>query len=107
MSQSGANILARLAYSVAETCYIVPCGKTKLYELIGEGLLDARSLGGRTIITAESIMRLIASLPTAPIGATKHRGPVEAAETVDVGRKYGGATKAPLGRRAPTEQHAE
>jgi hypothetical protein len=89
MSQRGEKI-ERLGYSVAETCSMGPWGKTKLYELIGEGLLDARSLGGRTIITAESINRLMASLPPAPIGPTKHRQPVEAAETVDVGRSGDG-----------------
>jgi hypothetical protein len=41
---------------------------TKLYELIGSGALDARKLGSRTMITAESLKRYIASLPKANIG---------------------------------------
>jgi hypothetical protein len=42
-------------------------GTTKLYELIGAGILDARKAGSRTLITAESLNRYIASLPKANI----------------------------------------
>lgn len=42
-------------------------GNTKLHELISDGRLVALKLDGRTIITEESIQRLAASLPPAPI----------------------------------------
>jgi excisionase family DNA binding protein len=58
----------RLAYSVAEACYLLNSGKTKLYELIAAGRLDARALDGKTLITAESLERLVTTLPPAPIG---------------------------------------
>lgn len=38
-------------------------GRTKIYELLGEGKLDARRDGKRTLITIESIRRYQSSLP--------------------------------------------
>jgi hypothetical protein len=46
---------------------------SRIYELLGEGALDARKLHGRTLIVAESVDRLIESLPPAII-TTKPRG---------------------------------
>jgi excisionase family DNA binding protein len=57
----------RLAYPPKEAFVAIGCGKTKGYELIAEGKLDARRLGGRTRITAQSIEAYLASLPPAPI----------------------------------------
>jgi hypothetical protein len=47
-----------------ETCALIKCQTTKLHALINEGVLDARKLGGKTLITGESIARLIAGLPS-------------------------------------------
>lgn len=57
----------RLAYSIAKSCYLLNCGKTKIYQLIADGRLDARALDGKTLITAESLEKLVESLPRAPI----------------------------------------
>lgn len=43
------------------------CGRTKLYDLIAEKKLDARKFGSRTMITEESVDRLIAGLPVADL----------------------------------------
>jgi hypothetical protein len=56
-----------LAYRVPDAGRITGLGNTKLYELIGAGILDARKAGSRTLITAESLNRYIASLPKANI----------------------------------------
>ena len=56
-------------YRPKRACEIIPCGKTKLYELIAAGRLDARKLGSGTIITRASIVRLHEELPDA--GLTK------------------------------------
>lgn len=40
-------------------------GQTKLYELIGQGKLDARKAGRRTLIMSASLKRYIESLPSA------------------------------------------
>ena len=54
-----------LLYSVADTARMLGIGKVNLYRLIGEGQLDARALGGRTLITNDSIQAFIAGLPKA------------------------------------------
>jgi excisionase family DNA binding protein len=57
----------KLGYSVPEACDAVPCGKTKLYELIANGKLDARKVGATVIITAESLKAFHAALPAAEV----------------------------------------
>ncbi len=51
---------SKLAFSIAEVCQQITCGKTKVYELIAANKLDARKIGRRTIVTGESLERLIA-----------------------------------------------
>ena len=48
-----------LAYSVADACKVSSIGKTRLYALIGEGRLEARKIGKRTLIPAASLRALI------------------------------------------------
>ena len=55
----------KLGYSVAEACDAIPCGRTKLYQLIADGRLEARKLDGKTIITRASVVRLHEELPDA------------------------------------------
>ena len=43
---------------------MVGCGKTKIYELINCGELEARKIGRRTIITELSIQQYFAKLPS-------------------------------------------
>lgn len=42
---------------------LVPCGITKLYELIRSGALETKHFGGSTLISVESIERFQDSLP--------------------------------------------
>jgi hypothetical protein len=53
---------------------MVGLGATKLYELIGAGVLDARKAGARTLITGDSLRRYVASLPKADIRTGQRRG---------------------------------
>lgn len=62
----------------------IDCGTTTLYDLINKGLLEARRLGHRTYITAESLEAFVASLkpvvtPTMAKAKqnrlSRHRGP--------------------------------
>lgn len=48
-----------LAYSVAEAIRVSSIGKTRLYQLIAEGRLQARKVGKRTLIPAASLRALI------------------------------------------------
>ena len=56
-----------LAYRLDDARRLLGLGATKLYELIGTGVLDARKAGTRTLITGESLRRYIANLPKADI----------------------------------------
>ena len=56
-----------LAYGIAEACIALGIGRTRLYALIAEGQIEARSCGGRTLIPAESLRAFLAKLPPAPI----------------------------------------
>lgn len=44
-------------------------GTTKGHELINAGLLDARKIGGKTVITLASIRALAEGLPRVPVKA--------------------------------------
>src|SRR6516165_4779907 len=58
----------RLALPLREACIAIGCKKTRLYELIAAGRLDARKAGSRTLITAASLQKYVAGLPKAAIG---------------------------------------
>lgn len=53
----------RVFYSPRETESILGISHASLYRLIGAGRLDTRKLGGKTLITAASIERLVTDLP--------------------------------------------
>ena len=55
--------VARFFFSVRETEAILGISHASLYRLIAAGKLDARKLGNKTLITAESIERLASHLP--------------------------------------------
>lgn len=63
-----------LAYNTADACMALGVRRTTLYRLIAEGQIEARSLGGRTVIPADSLRAFVASLPAAPIRATTGTG---------------------------------
>jgi excisionase family DNA binding protein len=48
-----------IAYSVADACRVSSLGRTRLYQLIGEGRLEVRKVGKRTLIPAASLRALI------------------------------------------------
>lgn len=62
-----------LVYRIDDARRALGLGTTKVYELIGAGVLDARKSGSRTLITGESLRAYLASLPKADI-RTGQRG---------------------------------
>ena len=56
-----------LTYNIAALCETLGIKRTKAYLLIGAGELDARKLGGKTVVLAESAQRYVANLPKADI----------------------------------------
>jgi excisionase family DNA binding protein len=57
-----------LAYGISDACRVLGIGRTRLYALIGQGKIEARACGGRTLIPADSLRAFLASLPVAAIG---------------------------------------
>jgi excisionase family DNA binding protein len=49
---------SKLAYSIAEAAAATSLGRSKIYELIGEGRIEARKIGRRTVIPSASLAAL-------------------------------------------------
>jgi excisionase family DNA binding protein len=49
----------RLTCTIAEACEVTGLGRTKLYELIGEGLLATTTVGRRRLVLVQSLISLI------------------------------------------------
>jgi excisionase family DNA binding protein len=49
----------RLACTIAEACEATGLGRTKLYELIGEGHLDTTTIGRRRLVLVRSLRALL------------------------------------------------
>jgi hypothetical protein len=56
-----------IAYTIPEAIRVSGIGRSRLYELIAAGNVDARKLGGRTLVLASSLRSFIAALPPAEI----------------------------------------
>lgn len=50
----------KLAFTITEACHAVGIKRSKLYELIGQGRIETRKIGSRTIIPADSLRDLVA-----------------------------------------------
>lgn len=48
-----------LAYSIADACRVTSIGRTRLYELIGEGRITTRKIGRRTLIPADALRAFV------------------------------------------------
>ena len=58
--QTKQPITPKLAYSIKEACATSSLGRTTIYAHIAAGRLEARRIGGRTVIPAESLQALLA-----------------------------------------------
>jgi hypothetical protein len=56
-----------LAHTIAEVTKISGLGRSTIYEAIGNGQLDARKAGNRTLIVATSLRSFLDNLPPATI----------------------------------------
>jgi excisionase family DNA binding protein len=63
----GHDALQRALYSPREVQQILGISRATVYRLLAARRIDGRKLGGKTVITAESIGRLIAALPAAQV----------------------------------------
>ena len=55
----------KLVYRPAEVQAALGIKNTKFWQLVKEGLLETRKLGGATVVPAESLRRFVESLPKA------------------------------------------
>jgi excisionase family DNA binding protein len=53
----------KLLFTTEEAAAALGVGKTKLFALLRDGMLERRQLGGRTVIPAESLQAFAANLP--------------------------------------------
>lgn len=53
------NASPKIAYSVAEACAVSSLGRSTIYSLIAAGRLNARRVGGRRIVMADSLHALL------------------------------------------------
>jgi predicted DNA-binding transcriptional regulator AlpA len=58
-----ASAIPRALYPIKEAEVILSTSHAQIYRLISAGRLDARKIGSRSFITAESIEAFLASLP--------------------------------------------
>ena len=49
----------KIAFTVPEALSAIGIGRTNFYKLAREGKIDLRKVGGRTLVTAVSLHRLI------------------------------------------------
>ena len=62
--------MSRIALSPAEAAAAIGLGRSKLYELMRAGEINAKKSGGRTIIPVADLQRFIAALPQTPNAQT-------------------------------------
>jgi hypothetical protein len=55
------------AYSIPNAARAAGIGITKMYQLVGNGDVESRRLGSRTLVLAESLRTYIVNLPPADI----------------------------------------
>lgn len=52
------------ALGVKDAAAFIGLSRSRLYELISEGSIDARKLGSRTVIPVESLKQFVTSAPS-------------------------------------------
>ena len=57
-----------IGLSIKDAAQISGISRARIYILIGEGKIDARKIGRRTLVLAESMQRFIDALPRTEIG---------------------------------------
>jgi excisionase family DNA binding protein len=64
-----------LAYAIRTAVAVSGLSRSRIYELIGQGQLEARKDGRKTLVLAESLNTYIASLPVITLGKGRGRKP--------------------------------
>jgi excisionase family DNA binding protein len=59
LESNAISFAQRLTCTIAETCEVTGLGRTKVYELIGDGLLATTTIGRRRLVLVRSLLSLI------------------------------------------------
>ncbi len=63
MSENAVPFAQRLTCTVDEACSATGLGRTKLYELIGDGSLTTTTIGRRRLVFVDSLRTLLETRP--------------------------------------------
>jgi excisionase family DNA binding protein len=63
-------------YSIGDACAAYGCGRTRLYQLLSDGKIEAKKLGRKTLVSAASLKSYFASLPSADINVALPHKPI-------------------------------
>ena len=55
----GIPFVDRLACTIAEACEATGLGRTKLYELMGDGYIETTTIGRRRLVLVQSLLSLL------------------------------------------------
>ena len=58
-SHLGLPFAQRLTCTIAEACEVTGLGRTKVYELIGDGQLTTTTVGRRRLVIVQSLLALV------------------------------------------------
>jgi excisionase family DNA binding protein len=56
-----------LTCTIAEACEVTGLGRTKLYELIGDGQISTTAIGRRRLVLVQSLLSLIEATVHTPV----------------------------------------
>jgi hypothetical protein len=65
-----ADEAAPIMLSIRDAVRVAGIGRTKIYELVGKGLVRAVKCGSKTLVVAQSLRGYLDSLPSVPIKRT-------------------------------------
>ena len=60
--------MIRIGLSIKDAAQVSGISRARIYTLIGDGKIDARKVGRKTLVLAGSLQRFIDSLPRTEIG---------------------------------------
>lgn len=63
--------LDALSFTIVGAARASGLSRSRIYELVAKGRLDARKAGRQTLITATSLQNYLETLPSAAIGAAR------------------------------------
>jgi excisionase family DNA binding protein len=64
MEKGNITVAGRITCTIREACEATSLGRTKLYELIGDGAIDTITIGRRRLVVVSSLLTLFSARRT-------------------------------------------